>query len=362
MNTSGQTGTRYNGFDVAKFVMAILVVTIHAHPLSDISFNLNYAVVSGVAKLAVPYFFMASGFLLFRKMSSLYDFDWARIKHYLIHIFRLYMVWTVIYLPIIIYTDILKSDKGILHGVLVVIRNTVLSGSYVQLWFLQALLVAAVFVAGLLYFKVSMRKIFILLLFCYLIGLIGLQYYPVFDYFFPEGSTGYKAFKALQHIFVTPRNGICFGALYFFMGAYLSQKTSHLSINRLKGYVAVFFVLLMVEVMGSSFCGLTNSHFVHACYFFLVPLTYYLFLYTKAVKLKDSSVWVYLRKQSMFIFYTHMWWLFLAVHFFGTGQYAFVNLGSMGIFVIALMLSILTSHVLIVLSQRERFHFLTYLS
>lgn len=360
MNTSGST--QYNGFDIAKFVMAILVVIIHGHPLSDISFNLNYAVVSGVAKVAVPYFFMASGFLLFRKMSSLYDLDWGRIKHYLIHIFRLYMVWTVIYLPIIIYTDILHSDKGALHGVLVVIRNTVMNGSYVQLWFLHALLVSAVFVAGLLYFRVSVRKIFILFLFGYLIGLVGLQYYLAFDYFFPEGSLVYKACKVLKYIFVTPRNGFCIGALYFFMGAYLSQKTSQISPDRLKGYIAVFFALLMVEVMGSSFCGLTNHHFVHACYFFLVPFTYYLFLYTKAVKLKDSSVWVYLRKQSMFIFYTHMWWLFLAERFFGTGQHAFVNLGSVGIFVIVLALSILTSHVLIVLSQRERFHFLTYLS
>jgi hypothetical protein len=288
--------------------------------------------------------------------------DWGRIKHYLIHIFRLYMVWTVIYLPIIVYTQILKSDQGILHGVLVVIRNTVLSGSYGQLWFLQALLVAAVFVAGLLYFRVSMRKIFILLLFCYLIGLIGLQYYPVFDYFFPEGSMGYKACKALQHIFVTPRNGICFGALYFFIGAYLSQRTIQLSISRLKGYVAVFFVLLMVEVMGSSFFGLTYPHFTHECYIFLVPLTYYLFLYTKAVKLKDSSVWVYLRKQSMFIFYTHMWWLFLVGGCFGGSRCAFVNLGSVNVFLITLALSILSSHILIVLSRKERFSFLKYLS
>ena len=362
MITSGQTGTRYNGFDIAKFIMAILVVTIHAHPLSDISFNLSYAIVNVVARVAVPYFFMASGFLLFRKMSSLYDLDWGRIKRYLIHIFRLYMVWTAIYLPIIVYTDILKQDKGILHGILVVIRKFVMFGSYLQLWFLHALLVSAVLVAGLLYFRVSVRKIFILFLFGYLIALIGLQYYPVFDYFFPEGSLVYKACKVLKYIFVTPRNGFCIGALYFFMGAYLSQKTSQPSLGRLKGYIAVFFALLMVEVMGSSFCGLTNHHFVHACYFFLVPFTYYLFLYTKEVKLKDSPIWAYLRKQSMFIFYIHAWWLFLAERLFGSGQHAFVNLGSVGIYVIVLSLSILTSHVLIVLSQRERFRFLRYLS
>lgn len=35
----------------------------------------------------------------------------------------------------------------------------------------------------------------------------------------------------------------------------------------------------------------------------LVPLTCCIFLYTKVLKLKDSPIWLYLRKQSMLIFY-----------------------------------------------------------
>ena len=173
---------------------------------------------------------------------------------------------------------------------------------------------------------------------------------------------GYKAFKALRLIFVTPRNGICFGALYFFMGAYLSQKTCAIPIRRLKQYIAVFFVLLMIEAMGSSFCGLTKISYSHDCYIFLLPLTYYIFLYTKAVKLKDSLIFGYLRKQSMFVFYIHTWWLFLAGIAFGGSKHAFVHLGSMGIYLIALSLSFLSSHIIIVLSKKERFSYLKYLS
>lgn len=361
MNTTGQSNTRYNGFDIAKFIMAIFVVTLHAHPLADISFNLNYAVTNGLTRVAVPYFFMASGFLLFRKM-SLYELDMARIKRYLIHIFRLYVVWTIIYLPIIIYTGILKAQKGILHGTATVVRNTIMSGSYLQLWFLQALLVAAILVTVLLYYKVRIRWIFILTLFGYMIAVIGVQDYAVFDYFCPEGSMGYKIFKTLRLVFVTPRNGICFGALYFFMGAYLSQKLCDIPIRRLRQYIAVFFVLLMIEVMGSSFCGLTKISYSHDCYIFLIPLTYYVFLYTKAVKLKDSPVWGYLRKQSMFVFYIHAWWLFLVAIIFGGSKHALVNLGTVGVYLIALVLSIVSSHIIIALSKKERFSFLRYLS
>ena len=124
MNTTGQVNARYNGFDIAKFIMAIFVVTLHAHPFSDISFGLNYIITNGLTRVAVPYFFMVSGFLLFRKM-SLYELDIAKIKRYLIHIFRLYVIWTIIYLPIIIYTGILKPHKGFLSGGIEILKNII---------------------------------------------------------------------------------------------------------------------------------------------------------------------------------------------------------------------------------------------
>lgn len=150
MNSPAQSNC-YNGFDLAKFIMDIFVVTLHAHPFSDFSFNLNYAVTHGVTRMAVP---------------------------------------------------------------------------------------------------------------------------------------------------------------YFFIGAYLSQKASDIPLPRLKRYMVVFFMLFMTEVMGGSFCGWTQLNYSHDVYIMLLPLTYYVFLYTKAVRLPDSPAWGYLRKQSMFIFYIRAWGLF----------------------------------------------------
>ena len=146
------------------------------------------------------------------------------------------------------------------------------------------------------------------------------------------------------------------------MGAYLSQKKCDIPIHRLKQYIAVFFILLMIEVFGSVFYGLTKINYSHDCYIFLVPLTYYIFLYTKAVKLRDSPIWGYLRKQSMFIFYIHTWWIFLAEIIFGGSNHTVIHLGSMGMYLIVLFLSILSSHIIIVFSKKERFSYLRYLS
>lgn len=360
MNSPAQSSC-YNGFDIAKFIMAIFVVTLHAQPFSDFSFNLNYAVTHGVTRMAVPYFFMASGFLLFRKMSFI-RLDKMRIRKYLVHIFRLYVLWTIIYLPVILYTNIYKPHNGMLHGVVIVIRNMLMNGSYLQLWFLHALLMSAIALAVLLYFRLSSRRIFLILLSFHMIAIVGLHYYGLVDYFFPAGSDGYSVLQWLKWIFVTPRNGLCFGAVYFFIGAYLSQKASDLSLPRLKRYIVVFFMLFMIEVMGGSFCGWTQLNYSHDVYIMLLPLTYCVFLYTKAVRLPDSPVWGYLRKQSMFIFYIHAWWLGLARAAFGGSKPAFVHLGSLEVYLIALGLSVLTSHILIVLSRKEKFSYLKYLS
>ena len=56
--------------------MAILVVMLHACPLLDISELADYYSSKGITRIAVPYFFVASGFFLFRKMpKGIFEWD-----------------------------------------------------------------------------------------------------------------------------------------------------------------------------------------------------------------------------------------------------------------------------------------------
>ena len=58
----------YYALDVAKFISAFLVVCIHTGPLLDVDATGNFILVQILARLAVPFFFVASGFLFFRKL------------------------------------------------------------------------------------------------------------------------------------------------------------------------------------------------------------------------------------------------------------------------------------------------------
>ena len=63
--------TNYNAIDLGKFICAILVVTIHVKPFgangSEVFTFLNLFLKQYIARIAVPFFFITSGFLLFRK-------------------------------------------------------------------------------------------------------------------------------------------------------------------------------------------------------------------------------------------------------------------------------------------------------
>lgn len=58
----------YTNLDIAKFVCALLVVMIHAEPLADTASEMNFFLVKILARVAVPLFFVMSGFFLFGPM------------------------------------------------------------------------------------------------------------------------------------------------------------------------------------------------------------------------------------------------------------------------------------------------------
>ena len=63
----------FKGIDLIKFIMAIFVVAIHTHPFEGLSENVFIQFWNIIVRFAVPYFFIASGFLLFSKVSKAHN-------------------------------------------------------------------------------------------------------------------------------------------------------------------------------------------------------------------------------------------------------------------------------------------------
>lgn len=89
---------KFNGLDVMKFICSVFVVMIHIAPIPDILDNisasdyLNFFIQHCVCRVAVPFYFTTSGFLLFRRM-NLSSPDNTLIKSYCFRLLRLFGTW-----------------------------------------------------------------------------------------------------------------------------------------------------------------------------------------------------------------------------------------------------------------------------
>ena len=203
----------YKVLDVMKFVMAIVVVAIHTRPEMSFSSPLVRRLFESVYSIAVPFFFMASGFLLFRKISLPLNEDGElRIKSYLKRMCRLYLVWTIIYLPLSIYGFYIDGLSPI-KAVAVFIRNTLLVGENFMswpLWYLLALIVAVSIIYMLLKLKVSKKWIVVISILMAFVG-VGIDYCYENELFNPLTEIYFK-------LFLKTRNGFFIGFLFVSLG------------------------------------------------------------------------------------------------------------------------------------------------
>lgn len=91
----------YDGLDVLKLILAISVVAIHSKALPVYFFG----------RLAVPFFFITTGFFIFKKINSSRMNDHASvISRQLVRLGRMILFWTVLFIPITLYVSNIKIN------------------------------------------------------------------------------------------------------------------------------------------------------------------------------------------------------------------------------------------------------------
>ncbi|WP_322865217.1 acyltransferase family protein [Aquicoccus sp. G2-2] len=85
---------RVAALDVARFVMALLVIGAHGRLFEDVSYPLYFATyVGGWARLIMPIFLMISGFF-FAVQVKRGIWRWAR------HVLALHLIWSTVYIGV----------------------------------------------------------------------------------------------------------------------------------------------------------------------------------------------------------------------------------------------------------------------
>ena len=269
----------YKNLDILKYVSAILIIVLHLRPFQNFSNELDLLFNNIITRICVPIFFLITGYFVAIKERDNPNY----IKDYIKKMIPLYLVWSTIYLPIVIgvvinnislineYLSLINLKGYVLVMLLILCLPIILlvmllyTGVYYHLWYFPALLLSLL----VLYFWKKKFKIKSLLIISFVLLLFGATetYYGVLPINIKEIVTSY------YKIFFTTRNFLFFGLFYVVLGFHLGSKKEVYSSNCfIKLIVSIFF--LVWEAIFLHDTERLNSNILLSC----VPLVYYLFI------------------------------------------------------------------------------------
>lgn len=287
---------KYAAIDIAKYVSALLVVCIHTYPFYELSETFNTYWNQTLCRIAVPFFFATSGYFFFRKWSESSEENIENLKKYLFRLLKIYLVWSVIYLPYTIW-DYVSSGFSII-SVFSYIRDFLLNGSYYHLWFLPALMTSVAIVYWLYANKGLMFTLKVTLA-LYFVGYLINVYTPLWETI-PGISFLFAFFTKTM---VTARNGFFFGPVFIAMGLLLSKTNRLPSKVSLIGF-GVSFAGLVLEVFIYSLLGILRD--LTSMDLFLIPAVYFFVSWLLTIKMPYKPIYLVLRNDSLLIYTSHI--------------------------------------------------------
>lgn len=336
----------FPNLDIAKLIMAFLVVEIHTRPLNDIGSGVVRQLISGIDCVAVPFFFIASGFLCFRGL-ALREFEdgrspaSARVRGTIRKQLRLYAIWTALLLPLALLGAYLR-ECGTAETALQIVRGVLFVGENDftwPLWYLLASVVAFALVYFLLRRGVVPRLVLILSAMALLLG----QFVEVALRW--EGAPAPIALLAGLYgaVFVTARNGLFEGFFYVAVGMCIGLEWGKRPLPSFGATIACLAFGLVGCVVVSP-----SAH-LPFCAMFAIAL------FLLSIRRAGDSPHPWARKASTVVYLVHM--VFAVVFVYGIcgyGEIAFSNapVSHVTLYAFTLACSLLTATIVISFGRR----------
>ena len=189
-----RASSRWAAIDFFRAAAAVMVVAIHTSPLKTWTETGDFLLVEVLFRVAVPFFFMTTGYFLARD-------EWRGTGRLLKRTALLYLAATALYLPLALYRGGLSPLDLLLEGV------------FYHLWYFPAVLLGVVVAWGLS--RLGLRWALPIAAALYLIGLGGDGWYglavrvPVLN----------ALYNGIFSVFSYTRNGLFYAPLFLLLGA-----------------------------------------------------------------------------------------------------------------------------------------------
>ena len=310
--------TEYPYIDIVKLLMAVCVVAIHTHPLEHCSNLIILSIYDTFTNCAVPFFFLSTGFLLGKRMGLTDDSaQKAEIVRRQLHkTLKLYLVFSVVYLPLAIAYYVL-SQKTFLKATLLYIRGFFLIGEHYNSWMLWYLLSAAyalILILALL--KRDAPPVAFLATACVIYVLsCALSALASYEAALPPPISIFRL--AIKYSIGNGR--ILRGGFYIPIGILLSDRP--LSGKTAWGmFVPAFAVCCVLK-------GFANALFLGVCAvgFFSIIIDYSIKCGNRPKFAEYIYIYIYMRNVSVSIYFTHLYiWTICYTLLYGETTYGFL--------------------------------------
>ncbi len=289
---------QYDSLDILKFLLSLCIVAIHSGFLGSAIYPF--------VRLAVPAFFIISGFFAYKKINSAQSGSektkimWGIIRRY----FLLYLFWFILLFPV---TVLIRGyfNQGILQGLLTIIRSFFVTSTFQGSWYLMACMQGIILV-HFLSKKLSNRIILLISLPFYLFATFTSKYALLIN----QNPTLSALVPLLSGPFPSPCGSAMICTLYIALGKAIAEGFLEKTPLRhcLLGF-AVSISALFIEF------GLASQEPFFApscdCWVMLAPAA--LYLTVLALKLKITFQYsLVLRKISTLVYCSHMAIIFVA--------------------------------------------------
>ncbi|WP_277623678.1 alanine racemase [Candidatus Contubernalis alkaliaceticus] len=288
-----ETKQGYNWIDNFRIIAVILVIAIHTSPLVSINETADFILTRVLARTAVPFFFMATGFFLLPglvTLSTKETTDNAALLRFLKKIVILYGFSIIIYLPLNIYSGFF----GLRTTVFSLFKALVFDGTLYHLWYFPAV-TSGVLIVYLFAKKLPEKALGVMVLILYLLGLLGDSYFGI-TVQIPFIKIFYDNMFVL---FDYTRNGLFFAPVFLVMGGWIACGKKTIGVRKSIMGLIFSLSLMIVEAMILNHYDLQRHD---SMYVMLLPCMYFLFQLILSVPGESRKN---LRTLSMLVYILH---------------------------------------------------------
>lgn len=218
--------------NMTRLICAYMVVAIHVHPFEEYSTILEYIFTQIIPRIAVPFFFLTSGYFYTRSLLN------QRNKEidYLKRLIFTYSVWSGIY---IIFKLLVSPEQISFKSV---IFNYFFLGTEYHLWYFPAL-IFCVIVSTIFYKIKKLNLLAITSIIFYFIGLLGCSYYGIgINIPFLNKLFLFSHFTLIRRV-------IMMGLPFFMAGYYVNYFRDTIVSIKNKSLIIIFIATVLLFIL-----------------------------------------------------------------------------------------------------------------